>query len=36
MIEPHSNQATPKYLGYVYQVLIAIEQCFQVKSNETI
>ncbi len=36
MTEPHSNQATPKYLGYVYQVLIAIEQCFQAKSNETI
>jgi len=36
MIKPHSNQATPKYLGYVYQVLIAIEQCFQAKKNETI
>lgn len=31
-----SNQATPKYLGYVYQVLIAIEQCFQAKPNEII
>lgn len=36
MTKPHSNQATPKYLGYVYQVLIAIEQCFQAKKNETI
>ncbi|WP_241149116.1 hypothetical protein [Photobacterium sanguinicancri] len=32
----HSNQATPKYLGYVYQVLIAIEKCFEAKPNETI
>lgn len=36
MSEPFSNNATPKYLGYVYQVLIAIEQCFQAKKNETI
>lgn len=36
MDKPHSNQATPKYLGYVYQVLIAIEKCFEAKSNETI
>ena len=26
MAENFSNQATPKYLGYVYQVLIAIEE----------
>ncbi len=36
MAENFSNQATPKYLGYVYQVLIAIEQCFQAKPNEVI
>lgn len=36
MPKPFSNNATPKYLGYVYQVLIAIEQCFQAKKNETI
>jgi hypothetical protein len=36
MAEDFSNNATPKYLGYVYQVLIAIEQCFQAKKNETI
>lgn len=36
MTESFSNNATPKYLGYVYQVLIAIEQCFQAKDNETI
>ncbi len=36
MAENFSNIATPKYLGYVYQVLIAIEQCFQAKKNETI
>lgn len=35
-MKPHSNQATPKYLGYVYQVLIAIEQCFDAKKNQTI
>lgn len=32
----HSNQATPKYLGYVYQVLIAIEQCLAAPRNTTI
>ncbi|PTO69302.1 hypothetical protein [Vibrio splendidus] len=32
----HSNQATPKYLGYVYQILIAIEKCFEASPNETI
>ncbi|OEF42270.1 hypothetical protein OAE_15480 [Vibrio cyclitrophicus 1F289] len=32
----HSNQATPKYLGYVYQVLIAIEKCFEATPNQTI
>ncbi|NUF48956.1 hypothetical protein [Gilliamella sp. ESL0250] len=31
-----SNQATPKYLGYVYQVLIAIESYFNAKKNQTI
>lgn len=36
MTENFGNQATPKYLGYVYQVLIAIEQCFQAKPNETV
>lgn len=35
-MKTHSNQATPKYLGYVYQVLIAIEQCFVAKKNQTI
>lgn len=35
-MKTHSNQATPKYLGYVYQVLIAIEQCFEAKKNQTI
>lgn len=35
-MKTHSNQATPKYLGYVYQVLIAIEQCFEAKRNQTI
>ncbi|MFT5296290.1 MAG: hypothetical protein ACI9YH_002310 [Colwellia sp.] len=35
-MEIHKNQATPKYLGYVYQVLIAIEQCFSAKKNQTI
>lgn len=32
----YSNQATPKYLGYVYQVLIAIEQCLISKPNQKI
>jgi hypothetical protein len=36
MVDKFSNNATPKYLGYVYQVLIAIEQCFQAKANGTI
>lgn len=36
MDKPHSNQATSKYLGYVYQVLIAIEKCFEAKPNENI
>lgn len=36
MSDSFSNNATPKYLGYVYQILIAIEQCFQAKPNETI
>jgi len=36
MSKNFSNQATPKYLGYVYQVLIAIEQCFQATKNEII
>jgi len=35
-MKTHDNQATPKYLGYVYQVLIAIEQCFAAKKNQTI
>ena len=36
MTTPFSNQATPKYLGFVYQVLIALEQCFIAKKNQTI
>ncbi len=36
MSESFSNNATPKYLGYVYQVLIAIELCFHAKINETV
>ncbi|MGL6010417.1 MAG: hypothetical protein ACRC0J_02730 [Shewanella oncorhynchi] len=36
MSEGFSNNATSKYLGYIYQVLIAIEKCFEAKSNETI
>ncbi|EHH2481228.1 hypothetical protein J7X22_001213 [Vibrio parahaemolyticus] len=36
MTEGFANNATPKYLGYVYQVLIAIEKCFDAKPNETI
>ena len=36
MLDTFSNNATPKYLGYFYQVLIAIEQCFHASSNETI
>jgi len=36
MVDEFSNNATSKYLGYVYQVLIAIEQCFQANANETI
>lgn len=31
-----SNQATSQYLGYVYQVLIAIESYFKAKKNQTI
>lgn len=33
MATPFSNQATPKYLGYVYQVLVALEVCFDAKKN---
>ncbi|EWH06197.1 hypothetical protein AT00_09380 [Pseudoalteromonas lipolytica SCSIO 04301] len=36
MTEGFANNATAKYLGYVYQVLIAIEKCFDAKPNETI
>ena len=36
MTAPFSNQATPKYLGFVYQVLIALEKCFDAKKNQTI
>lgn len=36
MTEGFTNNATPKYLGYIYQVLIAIEKCFEAKPNETI
>ncbi|WP_457933926.1 hypothetical protein LOS73_15020 [Pseudoalteromonas sp. SCSIO 43210] len=36
MTEGFANNATLKYLGYVYQVLIAIEKCFDAKPNETI
>ncbi|CAG19990.1 hypothetical protein [Photobacterium profundum] len=36
MTDGFSNNATPKYLGYVYQVLIAIEKCFEAQPNETI
>lgn len=36
MDEVFSNQATPKYLGYVYQVLIAIESYFNSDPNQTI
>lgn len=31
-----SNQATSQYLGYVYQVLIAIESYFNAKKNQII
>ncbi|MEZ8556063.1 hypothetical protein AB4082_00795 [Vibrio cyclitrophicus] len=36
MNKPQSNQATPKYLGFVYQVLVALEQCFIADKNQTI
>lgn len=36
MTSAFSNNATPNYLGYVYQVLIAIEKCFDAKPNGTI
>lgn len=36
MGEVFSNQATPQYLGYVYQVLIAIESYFNSEPNQTI
>lgn len=36
MSKPFSNNATSKYLGYVYQVLIAIEQCYIADKNQTI
>jgi len=35
-METHTNQSTPKYIGFVYQVLIAIEQCFEAKKNQKI
>jgi hypothetical protein len=36
MKKPFSNQATPKYLGFVYQILIALDKCFDAKKNQTI
>lgn len=36
MANVFSNQATAKYLGYVYQVLIAIESYFNSAPNQTI
>lgn len=36
MKKPHSNQATPNYLGFVYQLLVAIEYCFTAKKNQTV
>ncbi|ENM5827525.1 hypothetical protein RBG15_003073 [Vibrio metoecus] len=36
-MDKHSNSdATKKYLGYVYQVLIAIDKCLSAKENQTI
>ena len=34
--EPFSNQATSKYLGFVYQVLVAMERCFDANKNQII
>lgn len=36
MSKKHTTNATPKYLGYVYQVLVAIEQCLDAPKNKTI
>ncbi|MBY7667230.1 hypothetical protein [Vibrio anguillarum] len=36
MKTPQSNQATPKLLGFIYQVLVSIEKCFDADSNQTI
>ena len=36
MSDSFSNNATPKYLGYVYQVLVAIEQCIAARKNQII
>lgn len=36
MAAAFSNQATPKYLGFVYQILVALEICFEAKKNQQV
>lgn len=36
MKKPQSNQATPNILGFIYQVLVSIEKCFDAEINQTI
>lgn len=36
MPTPFKNQATDKYLGYVYQILIAIEIALKAEKNQTV
>ena len=36
MKKPQSNQATSNILGFIYQVLVSIEKCFDAEVNHTI